>query len=180
MKSSANTRTWTVAVPVGSVCASSVTVVCIGCARPAAIERMSSTDQVIVMLPRTPGDGHLAGHKHDYGGHGKHSEAIGWWQGLGAPQHGERAVESREPRAGDAKDDQLAELDAEIEAEERNGDRPCEQTLQVVGEPGTVHQAEYPCEHRPVPSSERNAVASGHCDVLEGGDDDRHGNEKLD
>src|SRR5919107_4675402 len=95
-KSSANTRTWTVTFPVASVWTSSVTVVCMGCSRPVATDRASKTDQGIVMLPRTPGDGHLPGDEHDHRGHREHPETIRGRRRVGASHDGERAVEPDE------------------------------------------------------------------------------------
>ena len=64
--------------------------------------------------------------------------------------------------AGQAEDDELPELDADVEAEERDHDRAGEQAAQVVGESGAMHQAEDAGEERTVAAAQRRACAVAH------------------
>ena len=61
-----------------------------------------------------------------------------------------------------AQDGQLSQLDAEVESEEREGDRAGEQLAQVVGEAGAMHQAEHAGEDRSVSAGQRGARPVAH------------------
>ena len=76
------------------------------------------------------------------------------------PRTSEHAVESSETSPASAQHDELSQLDADVEAEQRHGDRPGEQALQIVGEPRAVHQPEH-ARRTPDGSRPRAARARG-------------------
>jgi hypothetical protein len=65
--------------------------------------------------------------------------------GAGPRRH--HPVEQRQGRRGAGEHEELSQLDTQIEAEQRQHDRPFE-TLEVVGEAGAVHQPEPPASSR--------------------------------
>ena len=103
----------------------------------------------------------------------------------GVDENGGQAfvVEEEVARHADAREvepEPVTELDAEVEAEQRQGDSVEKEALQVIRESRSVNQPEQSREERPSALVQRRRGPEPVTQVVDAGDQDRDRNEELD